>query len=153
MTVAEQLKRFAAQGMTRTQAANALNIELRQLTELAAECGVTFRRRGEFELDGAWGTASEHAQRLGMSVSCLRWRLQNNKMRAPRKLPVTDAEVDQYIAKRLEGLPAWDAAAAVGRPYNTMHLAAGQRPEYRQLLADQAGTRRQRRRHYNTPIN
>lgn len=150
MTVAEQLKRFAAQGMTRTQAASALNIDVRQLTELASECGVTFRRRGEMEIDGVWGTASEHAKRLGMSVSCLRWRLQHGRMGAPRKTPISDAEIDKYIAMRRDGVPAWDAAAATGRPYNTMRLAANRRPEYRQFIAEQAGTRR--RRQFNTTI-
>lgn len=144
MTIQEQLQLLAQQGMTRTRAAQTLNIAPRQLAELAAECGVTFRKRGEFCVDGVWGTEAEHAARLGLSIYCLRWRRKHGKIGVERKTRVTPEEVDAYVNKRMAELAAEDAAAAVGRPYNTLRRLASQRPEYQHLLAQLEGTRRKR---------
>lgn len=82
-------------------------------------------RGKEFKLDGIMDTMSGHAKRLGMSRGALRWRLGRNRaVEAPVRAPISQDEVTRFVDLRRQGVRAFKAAALIGRPYNSLRLAA-----------------------------
>lgn len=114
--------------MSRKKAAKELKIPVWKLDIMASHLGLDWPRRiqgGSVEINGVVDTWARHSERLGISVGALRWRLKNSgNIAKDEPLPITEQEARQFTDLRKQGIPAWAAAARVGRPYATLRVAA-----------------------------
>lgn len=115
-------------GISRAKAARNLKISKERLDLYITALELDWKKRvrgGSHVIDGVTDTLVGHCERLGISIGKLRWRL---KMDKPIDAPpayhlVSMAEAQSYANLRREGMPAWEAAKKVGRPYNTLNNA------------------------------
>ena len=102
-------------------------------------------RGGSHVINGVTDTLKGHSIRLGISVGKLRWRLQRNQpIEAPAAYElVSIEEARNYADLRKGGVPAWEAAEKVGRPYNTLNNACKRLfPEYEEIVSEAPRVRR-----------
>jgi len=114
--------------MSRSRAAKTLKIPVWKLDILISHLGLNWQRRiqgGTVEINGVVDSWARHSERLGIPVGALRWRLKNRgNVEKEEVPPVTKQEARQFTDLRKTGLPAWAAAARVGRPYASLRAAA-----------------------------
>lgn len=114
--------------MSRSRAAKTLKIPVWKLDILVSHLGLDWQRRikgGTVEINGIVDSWARHSERLGIPVGALRWRLKNRgTIEMEEVSPITEQEARQFTDLRKSGLPAWAAAARVGRPYANLRVAA-----------------------------
>lgn len=136
MDIESQIRTLHASGISRAKAALTIGIPRWRLDLFISAMNLDWKLRirgGSCVIDGITDTLLGHSERLGVSVGKIRWRLQNDKpLEAPTTITlVTPEEAQQYTELRKQGVAAWEAAKVVGRPYNTLRLAAKKFcPEY-----------------------
>ena len=143
VNIEDDIRRLRESRLSRSAAAKALNIELRKFDLMLEAIDMDWdhkivRGTGRHEIDGVRDSLAAHADRLGVGVGALRWRMaQNQELEGGSRIqPVTDSEVGEFVRFRREGLSAQEAADKVGRPYNTLKNAAKRLyPEYEKVVA------------------
>lgn len=131
MGIEEQLIQLKESKTSRAQAAKLLNVTREKFDDILAVVGLDWDKGLQTEnhacvVDGVRDTYEAHAERLGISVGMLRWRMDRNQdLSEPSKIvPVTEEEALLFVQYRRAGETAQKAAALVGRPYNTLKNAA-----------------------------
>ena len=123
-----RVQELHAKRMSRQKAAKDLKIPVWKLDIMASHLGLDWPRRiqgGSVEINGVVDTWARHSARLGISVGALRWRLKNSgNIAKDEPLPITNQEARQFTDLRKQGVPAWAAAARLGRPYANLRVAA-----------------------------
>lgn len=147
MNIEEDLKRLKDSGISRTKAAEALGITRFKLEAILELFGIVWPKQvgGTVEIDGVVRTLDAHATKLGVPATTLRQRLKaGNELIGPSKIvPVTAEEANAFAELRKAGVPAWEAAQQMGRPYNTLKNAAKKYvPDYEQIAAQAPRIRR-----------
>jgi hypothetical protein len=143
MTISDQITELNRSGLSKVKTAKALGLTVDALNHLIQSHGIKWVPRiglGTVIIDGIKDSLDAHAERLGISVGCLRWRLQNHKdLKDPVAIvPVTEDEAKRFTQLRREGYSHQQAADVVGRPYNTLRRAAIKYcPDYH-LVVEQA---------------
>ena len=148
MDIEEDLARLRESGISRTQAAKALGIEKWRLDAMIENLEIDWKPRirgGTYVIDGVTKTLQEHSDALGVPPTTLRQRMKaGNDLTAPAaNTPVGRDEAIAFADLRKAGVPAWDAAKQIGRPYNTLKNAAKKYvPDYDQIIANAPRIRR-----------
>lgn len=143
VNIEDEIRKLRESRRSRTAAAKALNVDLGKFDLMLQAIDLDWdhkivRGTGSHEIDGVRDSLAAHADRLGVGVGALRWRLaQNQDIEGPSRIqPVTDSEAGEFVRLRREGLSAQEAADKVGRPYNTLKNAAKRLyPEYEKVVA------------------
>lgn len=128
VTIVFEIRALHESGISRAKAARTLMMSKEKLDLYIDAIGLDWKKRvrgGSCVIDGVTDTLHGHSVRLGVSIGKLRWRLQrNNPIEAPAAYSsVSDQEAKLYADLRRDGMPAWEAAEKVGRPYNTLNNA------------------------------
>lgn len=139
----QQVRALHSTGISRTKAAEILGTHKYHLEKYLKVINLAWKPRvrgGSYIIDGVKDTLARHAQRLGVTVATIRWRLERQQpLTAPAAArPVSQVEAITFTALRKVGAPAWQAAVIVGRPYRTMNLAARRLCPNYQTIADNA---------------
>lgn len=147
MDILEDIKRLKESGISRTKAAEALGMPRFKLEEILEVVGIDWPKQGgpTYDIDGVTRTIQAHANTLGVPASTIRQRLKDGRdPTAPSAIvPVTLDEANAYAELRKAGVPAWEAAKQMGRPYNTLKNAAKKFvPGYEQITATAPRVRR-----------
>jgi lambda repressor-like predicted transcriptional regulator len=131
MGIEEQLAKLKESKTSRAQAAKLLNVTREKFDAILEVVGLEWEKGLQTEnhaciVDGVRDSYEAHADRLGISVGMLRWRLDRNQdLSEPAKIvPATQGEALLFLQHRKNGETAQKAAALVGRPYNTLKNAA-----------------------------
>ncbi len=131
MGIEEQLIQLKESKTSRAQAAKLLNVTREKFDDILAVVRLDWDKGLQTQshacvVDGVRDTYEAHAERLGISVGMLRWRMDRNQdLSEPSKIvPVTEEEAIKFVTLRREGMGAQKAAEEVGRPYNTLKNAA-----------------------------
>lgn len=123
-----RIRELHAAHVSRKRAAQLVGVPYERFCLMIETMGLDWMpgiRGKEFKLDGIMDSMSGHAKRLGMSRGALRWRLGKNRvLEAPVRAPISQDEVNRFVELRRQGVRAFKAAALVGRPYNSLRLAA-----------------------------
>lgn len=123
-----RVQELHGQKISRSRAAKALSIPVWKLDILISHLGLNWQRRiqgGTVEINGIVDSWAGHSERLGIPVGALRWRVKNRgTIEKEEVAPVTEQEARQFTDLRKAGLPAWAAAARVGRPYANLRAVA-----------------------------
>lgn len=144
----QQVRALHLTGISRTKAAQILGTHKYHLEKYLKVIKLDWKPRvrgGSYVIDGVKDTLARHAQRLGVTVATIRWRLERQQpLTAPAAInPVSQVEAITFTALRKVGVPAWNAAVIVGRPYGTLNIAAGRlRPDYLTVTASAPRIRR-----------
>lgn len=147
VNIEDEIRRLRESRLSRTAAARALNVDLGKFDLMLEAINVEWdhkpvRNTGRHEIDGIRDSLEGHAQRLGVGVGALRFRLaQNQDLEGPSRIqPVTEEEAGEFVRLRREGHSAQKAAEQVGRPYNTLKNAAKRLfPDYEEVVAKASG--------------
>jgi len=147
MNILEDLQRLKDSGISRTKAAEALGMPRFKLEEILEVVGIDWPKQvgGTVEIDGVVKTLHAHAEALGVPPTTLRQRLKaGSDLTGPSKIvPVTSEEAHAFAELRKDGVPAWEAARQMGRPYNTLKNAAKKFvPDYEQITSQAPRIRR-----------
>lgn len=147
MNLEQELRRLKDEGHSKTKAAAALGMTRWKLEGILEVLAIDWpkQRQGSYEVNGLRRTLEQHASKSELSPSGVRRRLlQGQDIAAPSKIvPVTEAEAARFVEMRRTGMPAWEAAQAMGRPYNTLKNAAKKFvPDYDQVVASAPRIRR-----------
>ncbi len=149
MDITTQIKELHSQGISRRRASQYLGIDKEKLDLMLEYLNIDWKpgiRGGTYDVDGKIDTLENHSQRLGITVSALRYRLEKGKdLQGPGLAKqVTVEEAQQFYDLRKKGVTAKDAAAQVGRPYNTLKNAAKRYfSDYDDMIKSVARTQRQ----------
>lgn len=140
MNIKTQIMELHASGMSRTKAAKHIGVPKEKFDAMLDILKIEWKPRirgGNIEINGVKDTLENHAKRQGISPHALRYRLAKDKPLndpAPAK-QVTQQEAERFYLLRKEGVPAWDAANQVGRPYQTLRIAAKRLfPDYESVV-------------------
>ncbi len=148
VNIEDEIRKLRESRLSRTAAAKALNVDLSKFDLMLEAIDLDWdhkivRGTAKYEINGVRDTLENHANRLGVGVGALRWRLaQNQDLEGPSKIPpITEEEAASFVQLRKEGLSALQAAEQVGRPYNTLKNAAKRMfPEYEEVVAKANGS-------------
>lgn len=140
MTAEEQIIAYSKQGLSKAAAAALMGMTEYSFAQALEVMGFKWppSRVGRLVIDGVEGTIANHAKRLGVTRCALRGRLRrtgDHPVTEQVYTPVSDEEVDKFIQLRLDGVPAWQAAQMIGRPYNSLRKHAAKRPGYNKALS------------------
>lgn len=129
MELEARIRELHASGISKTKAAEQLGIHKYHLEKYLIVLDLDWKPRirgGSYVIDGVKDTLAGHAERLGVTVATIRWRLQRNQpLDAPPAIDlVIEAEAQAFTELRQEGVPALKAAQIVGRPYESLKNAA-----------------------------
>ncbi|MBD8088523.1 hypothetical protein IFT48_00765 [Pseudomonas fluorescens] len=147
MNIEDDLKRLKESGISRTKAALALGMDKSKLDTIIEVLDMDWPKQvgGTYEINGLRRTLAAHAQALGLPPTTLRQRVKKGTdVTAPLRIaPVTREEAHAFAELRKAGVPAWEAAREMGRPYNTLKNAAKKFvPDYDQISANAPRIRR-----------
>lgn len=148
MSIECEIRTLHESGMSRAKAARTLKISKERLELFIDAIGLDWKKRirgGSYVIDGITDTLEGHSKRLGVSVAAIRWRLQRNQPLVTQATPglVTAEQAKMYADLRQQGLPAWEAAEKVGRPYNSLNNACKRLlPEYDKIVNEAPRIRR-----------
>lgn len=125
----QQVRALHLTGISKTKAAEILGVHKYHLEKYLKVIKLDWKPRvrgGSYVIDGVKDTLAGHAERLGVTVATIRWRLERNQpLDAPPVIdPVIEAEAQAFTELRQEGVPALKAAQIVGRPYESLKNAA-----------------------------
>lgn len=125
----QQVRTLHLSGISKTKAAQILGAHKYHLEKYLKVINLDWKPRvrgGSYVIDGVKDTLARHANRLGVTVAAIRWRLERNQpLDAPPVIdPVIEAEAKAFTELRQEGVPAMKAAKIVGRPYESLKNAA-----------------------------
>jgi len=122
------IQELHGKNISRSKAAKVLKIPVWKLEIMISHLGLDWPRRirgGTVEIDGVMDSWAGHSKRLGIAVGALRWRIKNRGSISMEEVaPITEQEARQFTDLRKQGIPAWAAAARVGRPYANLRVAA-----------------------------
>jgi lambda repressor-like predicted transcriptional regulator len=131
MGIEEQLAQLKESKTSRAQAAKLLNVTREKFDAILEVVGLEWEKGLQTErhacvVDGVVDSYEAHAERLGISVGMLRWRMDRKQdlHEESKIIPVTEQEAFKFVEYRRAGETAQQAAALVGRPYNTLKNAA-----------------------------
>lgn len=151
MDIEAEIRQMHAAGKSRTLAADLLGVSRAKLDTLSDYLGITWtagRAVKQMTINGVSDTVKGHAQRLGLSVKAFRERINSGlSLTKPPIRACTKAEARKFMRLRARGKSVEDAAAAVGRPYNTLRLAALNffPDEYKKLVSESKRVRKKTR--------
>jgi lambda repressor-like predicted transcriptional regulator len=145
VNIEDEIRRLRDSRLSRTAAAKALNVDRAKFDLMLEAIDLSWDQRGNqgrYEIDGIRDSLDRHAERLGIGVGALRFRLaQNQDLEGPSRIrPVTNDEAAEFVRLRREGISAQQSADQVGRPYNTLKNAAKRLfPDYEEVVAKATG--------------
>lgn len=148
MSIECEIRTLHESGMSRAKAARTLKISKERLELFIDAIGLDWKKRirgGSYVVDGITDTLEGHSKRLGVSVAAIRWRLKRNQPLDTQATPglVTVEEAKMYADLRQQGVPAWEAAKKVGRPYNSLNNACKRLiPDYEKIVSEAPRTNR-----------
>lgn len=148
VSIEAEIRALHGSGISRAKAARILKISKERLELYIEAIGLDWQKRirgGSYVIDGVTDTLDGHSKRLGVSVGAIRWRLQRQQPIASpaANTPVTHSEAKLYADLRQAGVPAWEAAAKVGRPYATLNNACKRLfPDYEKIVSEAPRVRR-----------
>lgn len=147
MNIETEIARLKEEGYSKTKAAEKLGFSRWKLEGMLEALGIDWpkQRRGSYEVNGLRRTLEQHAKNTGLSISGLHRRLRNGQdANSPAAIvPVTKEEAGRFAELRQQGMPAWQAAQEIGRPYNTLKNAAKRLiPNYEEIVSTAPRIRR-----------
>ncbi len=143
MDLETRIRELHAKGYSRTRAADLIGVPFGRFCLMIEAMGLEWaahsiqpKDRGKHFIDGIWDTLKGHAKRMGLSRSGLRWRIQKKiKLDTKVTTPITPEDAHRFMELRRQQVPARKAAAIIGRPYNSLRLAAKRHcPEYDKVV-------------------
>lgn len=143
-----EIRALHESGISRAKAARTLMISKERMDLYIDAIGLDWKKRvrgGSYVIDGVTDTLNGHSVRLGISVGKLRWRLKHSQPieAQPTYTTVSRDEAQNYADLRKSGMPAWEAAEKIGRPYNTLNNACKRFfPDYELIISEAPRVRR-----------
>ena len=129
MSLDDRIRELHASGISRTKAAELIGVTRDRFRMMLKALGLDWPKRaraGQVTLDGITDTWQAHADRLGTTVGSLRWKQVVKAAGAHKNRPISDAELQKFLELRAT-MPAYTAAATLGRSYTQLHAKAKER--------------------------
>ncbi len=148
MELDARIRELHTKRIAHTVAAELLGICRKTLARKIAELGLDWPKGipgGGTVVDGVRDSLERHALKRNMTPGRLAWLMQNKQplnTPAPPAEP-TPEEARAFTELRRQGVPAWEAATRMGRPYETIRKAALRYcPDYRGVVKNAPRVRR-----------
>lgn len=143
-----KIRKLCESGVSKGKAAAMLKVSRERLNVLVATLGLEWKTRsggGTYVINGIKDSLQGHSERLGVSVGIIRSRLKRQQPITPEAVykPIDLAEARRFMEHRRNGLPAWQAAEKVGRPYGSLKDACKRLfPDYEEIVVTAPRVRR-----------